>query len=1160
MKSNRSHCRTLGALLLAPFCLSAADPAALSAGYELKILSVQGEVYVLRAGEKAETALKAAETVRAGDRVRTAEFSRLELQRPDGTPLVFDELTDQVIHPPGEKTADYEIEVKRGGMFLRDLGKPKEQKFRTPLASGAILGTEFSIRVGAEGRTEVALFEGKVALTNSLGAVELAPGEEAIIEPGQAPSKRPLLNARAAVQWALFYPGVLEPDALALAGEPVLAESLTAYRAGDLPAALAKYPKARTPASASEKAYFAQLMLAAGQVKRAEAALAGDSSAAAQAVRAIIATVRGESGDGSATDASGLLAASYAAQARNDLPTALDQAKAAVAQASGFAFAHARVAELEFSFGRIAAAETALDRALELAPRNAQALALKGFLLAARNRTAEAVEWFDRAIAVDPHLGNAWLGRGLCRIRQGELEAGRKDLQAAAAHEPTRAVLRSYVAKAFTDERNLDFAGRELDRAKELDPNDPTAWLYAALLRQQDNRVNEAVSDLERSRALNENRAVYRSGQLLDQDRAVRGANLASVYRDAGMLAPAVRAASRAVADDYANASAHQFLSSSYDSVRDPRQFNLRYETPWFSELLLANLLAPVGAGPLSQNISQQEYSRLFERDRLGVSSVTEYYSNGTWVQRGSQFGTLGNFGYSLDADYRSEPGFGPNTDAERLSLYAKAKWQLGLADSLFAQVNYNRYENGDTRQLTDPATAATGFRSKEEQAPNVFAGWHHQWNPGQDTLLLVSRLDDDFGYADSRAIIPVVRRPNTNSVPNIFLNRPFAVNYASELSAYGVELQHIAQFDTANLGRHTVIAGARFQQGEAEAVAAQTYASTQLPGAFVLPPVTQSVSGDLDRVSVYAYDLWQVLDSVRFTAGVSYERLEYPVNLDLPPLLAGQQDADRLSPKVGFEWSPLADTHLRAAWTRSLGGSYYDTSVRLEPVQVAGFTQAFRSLIPESVAGLAPGSEFETIGVGLDHKFPTQTYVVLAAERLTSSAGQNYGAFLWTVSGGGLVAPPVTEARRLDYEERTFNAAINQLLGDRWSAGINYRLTDSQLDEVYPANFGNLNRAVTATLHQVSSFVRFNHECGFFGELSGSWNRQTNQGYTPDLADEEVWLCDVFVGYRFLQRRGEVRVGILNLGDQDYRLNPLNLHEEWFRERTLFTSLRLNF
>ena len=48
--------------------------------------------------------------------------------------------------------------------------------------------------------------------------------------------------------------------------------------------------------------------------------------------------------------------------------------------------------------------------------------------------------------------------------------------------------------------------------------------------------------------------------------------------------------------------------------------------------------------------------------------------------------------------------------------------------------------------------------------------------------------------------------------------------------------------------------------------------------------------------------------------------------------------------------------------------------------------------------------------------------------------------------------------------------------------------------------------------------------------------------------------------GYRFLQRRCEVRLGVLNLTGQDYRLNPLNLHEEYPRERTLYTSLRLNF
>src|SRR5437867_284477 len=136
----------------------------------------------------------------------------------------------------------------------------------------------------------------------------------------------------------------------------------------------------------------------------------------------------------------------------------------------------------------------------------------------------------------------------------------------------------------------------------------------------QDNRINPAVRELEKSLELNNNRRIYRSEFLLDQDRAVRAANLARIYADAGMTDVSVREAARAVTYDYANYSAHLFLAESYDALRDPTRFNLRYETPWFNELLLANLLSPVGGTTLSQNISQQEYSRLFEQGRIGLS------------------------------------------------------------------------------------------------------------------------------------------------------------------------------------------------------------------------------------------------------------------------------------------------------------------------------------------------------------------------------------------------------------------------------------------------------------------------------------------------------------------------------------------------------------
>ena len=104
----------------------------------------------------------------------------------------------------------------------------------------------------------------------------------------------------------------------------------------------------------------------------------------------------------------------------------------------------------------------------------------------------------------------------------------------AAALEPQRALLRSYLGKSFAEAGEPQRASHELALAKRLDPADPTAWLYAALVDEQYNRVNDGVRDLEKSLELNYNRRLYRSEFLLDQDRAVRSASLAAIYRDAG--------------------------------------------------------------------------------------------------------------------------------------------------------------------------------------------------------------------------------------------------------------------------------------------------------------------------------------------------------------------------------------------------------------------------------------------------------------------------------------------------------------------------------------------------------------------------------------------------------------------------------------------------
>ena len=62
------------------------------------------------------------------------------------------------------------------------------------------------------------------------------------------------------------------------------------------------------------------------------------------------------------------------------------------------------------------------------------------------------------------------------------------------------------------------------------------------------------------------------------------------------------------------------------------------------------------------------------------------------------------------------------------------------------------------------------------------------------------------------------------------------------------------------------------------------------------------------------------------------------------------------------------------------------------------------------------------------------------------------------------------------------------------------------------------------------------------------------------DALSDDFWQVNAFVGYRFPRRRAEIRLGLLNIADQDYRLNPLNLTAELPRERTLLASFRFSF
>jgi len=1142
-----------------------------------KVISLEGKVEFSR--QRTEwTNATAGQNLQAQDRLRTLALSRALVQLVGLGRLRLDEQTTLEVLPPRSAQSKGTLDLKAGAMYFFTRDRPREFEVQTPKALAASRGTEFLVAIQPSGREVFHVFDGEVDVTNALGAVTLLRGEQGIVDPGQPPRKTAVIESTRSVQWWLYYAAVLDPGELALSDSQrrTLTLSLEAYQQGDLLRALAGYPEGRVAENDAERVYFAQLLLAVGQVEKATSVLGPTNPLpAAVALRLMMDTVqqRETAAITQPTFATEWLANSYHQQAQSDLAGALVSARKAVEQSPSFGFAWARVAELEFSSGRKTETAAALDWALTFSPRNAQAWSLKGFLLSAERKWNEAETAFAQAIALDPALGNGWLGRGLLRIRSGDQTGGRDDLQTAAALEPNRSLLRSYLGKGFENVRDGVNAGRELDLAKQLDAHDPTPWLYSALILRQELRYNEAVSDLEKSAGLNDHRQVYRSRLLLDQDQAVRSASLATIYRSAGMDDVSVREAARAVTHDYANHSAHQFLAESYGALRDPTRFNLRFETAWFNELLLANLLAPVGAGNLSQNISQQEYSRLFATDRLGLSSTTEYRSDGQVRELASQFGTVGNFGYALDVDYQHNDGVRPNNELDRLEWYTTAKYQLTAQDSLFLLTKYQDYKSGDNFQYYDPGapgTIQTNFSFEDHESPFVAAAYHREWSPGVHTLVMGVRLDSEVRFQNSGVNSLVLQTNGVGQVVDAFKLGLDAgdndiggvdVSYRNDFEMYSGELNQIFQDE-----RQTLLLGGRVHAGEFRTYNLMTNIQPAFQGLFFPdPPVDARTTTDFTRAAAYGYYTLEPMEHLWLTVGLTYDHIVMPINHRSPPVSAEEDTRHQLGPKFSLVWSPLPEVTVRGMYSRSLGGVGLDQSFRLEPTQLAGFIQSYRTIIPETIASSVSAPVYDIAGAALDLKFKTRTYVGLSAQYLKSAVDDAIGAFAFPTNPpfSGTYVVPASTPRELEYEEPSAAITVNQLLGDSWSLGAQYRYTRSTLQTLYPELVSvdaNAIRNERAALQQATLFALWNHSSGFFARFESQWYHQENHGYTTPMPRDDFFQHNVLVGYRLKRQRGELTLGVLNLTDTDYRLNPLNPYSELPRERVFLARLRFNF
>lgn len=197
------------------------------------------------------------------------------------------------------------------------------------------------------------------------------------------------------------------------------------------------------------------------------------------------------------------------------LSAAVTHFQEAITADASFAQAHVGLAETRLLQARfrllkrelaLQLAHASVERALQLAPASAEALAAKGEVLRLRGDTSGAEAALDQAIALNPNLSSAFITYGWLRSGQGRTTEHMELWRRAGVLDPRSSVAR--VHRAFADAR----AGRHVQAEEELravierDPDFPLAHVMLGEVRGA--RGDQAGAVQHHRRALELNNAL----------------------------------------------------------------------------------------------------------------------------------------------------------------------------------------------------------------------------------------------------------------------------------------------------------------------------------------------------------------------------------------------------------------------------------------------------------------------------------------------------------------------------------------------------------------------------------------------------------------------------------------------------------------------------
>jgi len=1041
-----------------------------------------------------------------GDGISTGADGRVEVQFTQLDTTVGLSRNSSLKLPETDDTAA-NVDMQSGVMrFLSSV-----RRFfvvRTRLANAGIDGTEAVIAV--DGPQDDSLFvvqEGDVTLTTRKGGqaslsldagqagyVSRSAGLEVATTANVPPKFRDMVaDPTGASDWAIYFPPVLGPDAPAVARE-------------------------------------AAARLRAGDPNGAEALLAGRDDAASLSLAALIAVLRNRTDEGAALAARAVaadpglpaahVAQSHALQAQGQVTAARKAAERAVAAGPADVDARARLAELLLTEGDRAAALGALGPIPE-DRYTANGRAVEGLALLAVNRRKSAVAAFEKGIALDSEAPLPRLGLGLAKIRAGDLADGRRDLELAAALDPRRANLRSWLGRAYYAEGLTHKARSQFEMAEERDPDDPTPWLLSAIERFAANSPVEALNDIEAARGRGENRAVLRGAAGLGEDRAVNAAALGRVYEALGFSDRAIAEGAHAAEQDPTNPEAHRLLA---DVLRDRPSLGSARS----SAVLQAQVYGPPSTAPIQPELSESdlallkttgaarasfaEFSPFFDSDGVRVVVSGTGGTQDTLSDDASFTAKQGAIAVGVGQFHFQSSGYANNNDVRHDVVSLQAKAQIAPMFEVFGEYRYRDTESGDRMLEFDLSNAIAGLTEKDQRN------------------LVRLGIHGDLGAShDVAAVFTYVDRDTYTFVPDDDIGFSYTELFGGEKAHQG-QLQHVGRF-----GNLTTVSG--FGYGEGDGNIKLDSVSNFDVFCDLSPDFCGRVDHYpllLDRASrhftAYHYSTLRLdhpgpIAGAELTAGVSID--------DFHDSFPGGRDTTQVNPKLGARIEITDGLILRGAYTQALKGDLL-LDQQLEPVTVAGFTQ-----VPDQV----PGATIRQAAVGVDVKLQPWLWV------------GGTGAWRW-------IEAPRFDAtdKTVNTDERELHGYVNATFGDRVAATLDV----SHEHSTSGAKLTDLEMFEVTELHGGASYF---HPSGFFASagLGYVWHKFDGFGRS---GSDDFPIADATLGFRLPNERGVISLQVQNALDKSFgfedrpllSLGSTTATPRFAREFTALARVTLNF